>query len=52
MTKPLRWVLLVLSLGAMACAAMEREPDVGRDDEAIQRQLLVMLRMPLPDPSG
>jgi hypothetical protein len=46
--KPLRWVLLVLCLAAMACAAMERELDARRDDEAMQRQLLVMLRMPLP----
>ena len=48
MIKPLRWVLLVLCLGAMACAAIEREPNTGPDNEAIQRQLLVMLQMPLP----
>ena len=42
-----KWVLVLLCLCVAACVRLERESDSG-DDQAADRQLLVMLRVPAP----
>lgn len=48
MIKRRRWLLVLLCLGVSACAGIERGSPARYDDEGADRQLLVMLRMPVP----
>lgn len=48
MTTQHKWALVLLCACLAACARLERESDIRDLDEAAQRQLLVMVRMPPP----